>query len=938
MYLSNGNPNQIAFTFDKIIPVTSTTANPIGSQISSLSLDDISLGRFILVPDSATGIAHICMCVWESNNKIAKMIGVVPNIDANLSSFITNANLSLDIDENDESGDEKSKQLILRTEITYQTQYWAIDEETQIGSYVQGDTHTVTDETPVRIAFADNEYVMFTAQDDDESNIDGAKFTLQVKLADTAKNYDTTTTEEGSINVAFHNVEEKFKDIEDGNIIAGEAKDYNASEGTIKTTFDHVKSEIHNIKDGSTEVHTAKNYSDDGEIAQKFATIEQSIKTEVNKITSGDTKAKIAKDYDTKEGTIKQTFDDINNRFETDKQTAKKATVAKNYDTTTTEEGSINLAFQAIEEVFKDLEDGNTSVGEAKTAKDYDKNSGTIKDAIESIDNRFESDKQTVKKATTAKNYESDGTIAVSFDDVYDIFRKISEGILTVGVAADYAESGNIQTSFDEVNEKIDNIKQTTVSISQTQQSGNKIADITIDGNKTDLYSPKATVTQVQKDGTHIATIDGTDIYAPVSSGGGEGGIDEGELKKYLEDHKYIDEEALEGKDYITSEQLNNTLESKDYVTDEDLDYKGFVTQDYLSNQHYLTIEHAQQTYVPKAEVYGTLEFIGFNEYNTYNTKKLEVAIQSVENSSSRRYVSGDSSVTIDNMPYGRYYIGRWDSSTQTFDTEFPYIETAVGYGTKEIIDVSEWASYNFNSNTWEWIERIARKGLAKDYWPVGSIHDVKIGNDTYYLQIIGHGQDRCSEGYDNSIENIITLQLGWNTNDIPENHPGKQNLYNKLFSIGGSAAVDFWTDPNNTYKTIKNELNSIAEELKKNKVPLKKCSKICYRSSGDFDQLDEEISLLSESELFGTTKYSYGSEGEQYSFFTANRSSFIKYVRDFENTYRSNGYRILLRTAALTSDRTLNSLSTYNPDKSNIGYGPFTSTKSCALNPIVYI
>lgn len=54
-----------------------------------------------------------------------------------------------------------------------------------------------------------------------------------------------------------------------------------------------------------------------------------------------------------------------------------------------------------------------------------------------------------------------------------------------------------------------------TVSVTQIQSTGTKIATVTVDGTPTDLYSPKASVTQTVASGTEIAEVDGTKIYIP---------------------------------------------------------------------------------------------------------------------------------------------------------------------------------------------------------------------------------------------------------------------------------------------------------------------------------------------------------------------------------------------------------------------------------------
>lgn len=53
------------------------------------------------------------------------------------------------------------------------------------------------------------------------------------------------------------------------------------------------------------------------------------------------------------------------------------------------------------------------------------------------------------------------------------------------------------------------------VSVTQIQSTGTKIATITVDSVGTDIYAPKASVTQTVASGTEIAEVDGTKIYIP---------------------------------------------------------------------------------------------------------------------------------------------------------------------------------------------------------------------------------------------------------------------------------------------------------------------------------------------------------------------------------------------------------------------------------------
>lgn len=53
------------------------------------------------------------------------------------------------------------------------------------------------------------------------------------------------------------------------------------------------------------------------------------------------------------------------------------------------------------------------------------------------------------------------------------------------------------------------------VSVTQIQTTGTKIATVTVDSVGTDIYAPKASVTQTVASGTEIAEVDGTKIYIP---------------------------------------------------------------------------------------------------------------------------------------------------------------------------------------------------------------------------------------------------------------------------------------------------------------------------------------------------------------------------------------------------------------------------------------
>jgi hypothetical protein len=110
---------------------------------------------------------------------------------------------------------------------------------------------------------------------------------ISVNHAKEADNY----TSSGTIKSKMDELDQKIDtevvnltdDIQNGDVIAKIAKDFDTAGGTIKTEFDAIKTEFDAIKDGTTIVKkaehaaSAKDYTNDGAIKEKFDDVEKSI-------------------------------------------------------------------------------------------------------------------------------------------------------------------------------------------------------------------------------------------------------------------------------------------------------------------------------------------------------------------------------------------------------------------------------------------------------------------------------------------------------------------------------------------------------------------------------------------------------------------------------------------------------------------------------------
>ena len=370
-------------------------------------------------------------------------------------------------------------------------------------------------------------------------------------------------------------------------------------------------------------------------------------------------------------------------------------------------------------------------------------------------------------------------------------------------------------------------------------------------------------------------------------------------------------------------------------VTKEDLE-KNYYNKDYIDN-NLLTTEEANKNYILKNEAYGSLTFTGFDIYNANSEDNLYVII--LNNIGEIEIVlSHDQTYKLS---YGQYIIGRatYDNNTNfILDNTYPTITVDVGYKSSETINVADWASYNFESNSWSRINYICEQGLADQYWNLGDMHSVMINDNQYYLQIIGFNHDSLSD--DETKTANMTLQLGFNTIDIDQT---TNNLYNKLFVVTGYKNVNFWNDISADSMNIKNTLTEIAVQLESNNIALKECIKSCYdlRESAIIKN-KEKISLPAEIEVLGNNEnsFSVSGEGEQYEFFKNNQQTYIKYFSDagLQESYKTNGHRQIYRSPGYKDGVWQITCTYYQGYGSGLTPSSFNGNKSVAICPLVYI
>ena len=173
----------------------------------------------------------------------------------------------------------------------------------------------------------------------------------------------------------------------------------------------------------------------------------------------------------------------------------------------------------------------------------------------------------------------------------------------------------------------------------------------------------------------------------------------------------------------------------------------------------------------------------------------------------------------------------------------------------------------NLNDTDWADIDICGRLGMAQQFFKVGDSKTVNIGRTNYEVQIIGFNHDDKVSGgkaaYSFQLVDCLNQTQQMNTSNT---NTGGWN---------GSAM-------RGRMSTYKSQLPTALRNVIKT---VKKKSGTGGGSSSGTQQTNDDLFLLSEIEIFGTTTYSVAGEGTQYEWYKAGNSR-IKKVNGSANDW----------------------------------------------------
>lgn len=173
----------------------------------------------------------------------------------------------------------------------------------------------------------------------------------------------------------------------------------------------------------------------------------------------------------------------------------------------------------------------------------------------------------------------------------------------------------------------------------------------------------------------------------------------------------------------------------------------------------------------------------------------------------------------------------------------------------------------NLNDTDWADIDICGRLGMAQQFFKVGDSKTVNIGGTNYEVQIIGFNHDDKVSGG----KAAYSFQLVDCLNQIQQMNTSNTNTG----GWNGSAM-------RGRMSTYKSQLPVALRNVIKT---VKKKSGTGGGSSSGTQQTNDDLFLLSEIEIFGTTTYSVAGEGTQYEWYKAGNSR-IKKVNGSANAW----------------------------------------------------
>ena len=179
----------------------------------------------------------------------------------------------------------------------------------------------------------------------------------------------------------------------------------------------------------------------------------------------------------------------------------------------------------------------------------------------------------------------------------------------------------------------------------------------------------------------------------------------------------------------------------------------------------------------------------------------------------------------------------------------------------------------NLNDTDWADIDICGRLGMAQQFFKVGDSKTVNIGGTNYEVQIIGFNHDDKVSGgkaaYSFQLVDCLNQTQQMNTSNT---NTGGWN---------GSAM-------RGRMSTYKSQLPAALRNVIKT---VKKKSGTGGGSSSGTQQTNDDLFLLSEIEIFGTTTYSVAGEGTQYEWYKAGNSRIKKVNGSAGNWWERSPY-----------------------------------------------
>ena len=161
-------------------------------------------------------------------------------------------------------------------------------------------------------------------------------------------------------------------------------------------------------------------------------------------------------------------------------------------------------------------------------------------------------------------------------------------------------------------------------------------------------------------------------------------------------------------------------------------------------------------------------------------------------------------------------------------------------------------------SVSWKSISVVSEAGNAASAWSIGDKKTIKLNGVSYTAQIIGFNHDTKTAGGKAG----ITFQLVDCLNTIYQMNSTNTNVGGWKSSAMRSRMSEF--------------LGQLDEDLQSVIKPVNKLASIGNNNS-TIETVSDKLFLLSEVEIFGSTKYSFAGEGSQYDWYKAGNTKIKK-------------------------------------------------------------